>query len=111
MGLSSSKQGAKLLSEATKLEIDAAIKSEKVFIVSKTFCPYCRSAIANIKKYSSPKIIQIESNPEMTAIQNYMSQITGARSVPRVFINGNFIGGGDEIAKLERSGKLSEMLR
>lgn len=38
---------------------------------------------------------QIENNPHCEAIQDYMKQKTGARSVPRVFINGRFFGGGD----------------
>ena len=36
--------------------------------------------------------------------------ITGGRSVPRVFVAGKFIGGGDDTEALARSGKLKEML-
>lgn len=39
---------------------------------------------------------QIENNPYCDAIQDYMKEKTGARSVPRVFVNGKFFGGGDD---------------
>ena len=46
----------------------------------------------------------------MGAIQNYLQQITGARSVPRVFINGKFYGGGDETAAGARNGDLKNRI-
>ena len=39
-----------------------------------------------------------------------MKQLTGGRSVPRVFIGGKCIGGGDETDAAHRSGKLQGML-
>lgn len=39
-----------------------------------------------------------------------MKQLTGGRSVPRVFIGGACIGGGDETEAAHRSGKLQGML-
>ena len=46
---------------------------------------------------------------EGTTTQDYQDQlkdITGGRSVPRVFMGGSFIGGGDEMVALQKSGKL-----
>lgn len=42
--------------------------------------------------------------------QDYMQQLTGARSVPRVFIQGKFIGGGDDTARLASTGELKTLL-
>lgn len=39
-----------------------------------------------------------------------MMEITGGRSVPRVFIDGEFFGGGDETAMAVRTGQLTEAL-
>ena len=36
-------------------------------------------------------------------LQAYMKQLTGASSVPRVFIGGSCIGGGDETSAAHRS--------
>ena len=46
----------------------------------------------------------------MDDIQNELASRTGARSVPRVFIDGAFIGGGDETAAMAKSGELQKML-
>ena len=49
---------------------------------------------------------------EGTVAQDYqevLRQITGGKSVPRVFLGGNFIGGGDEMVEFQRSGKLRSM--
>ena len=43
-------------------------------------------------------------------VKDYMKQLTGGRSVPRVFIGGKCIGGGDETEGAHRSGKLQGML-
>jgi len=42
-------------------------------------------------------------------IQDVLKRMTGARSVPRVFINGKCIGGGDETAALQKKGKLAAL--
>lgn len=46
----------------------------------------------------------------MSKIQAYMGQVTGATTVPRVFVNGQFIGGADDVMRLHSSGKLRELL-
>ena len=46
----------------------------------------------------------------MNLIQDELEEITGARTVPRVFINGKFVGGGDDIVDLDRRGKLRDLL-
>lgn len=55
--------------------------------------------------------IEIENRPDCNDLQDVFQDFTGARSVPRVFVNGNFIGGGTDVKKLYENGKLAEMLR
>lgn len=43
-------------------------------------------------------------------LQNALEKMTGARTVPRVFINGTFVGGSSVIEKLYSDGKLETML-
>ena len=40
-----------------------------------------------------------------------MHQLTGGRTVPRVFINGQCIGGGNETSSAHKSGQLEKKLR
>ena len=56
------------------------------------------------------KIIEIEDMPEADAIQDYCGKVTGGRSVPRVWIDKKFIGGGDDVEKAFKSGELQKML-
>lgn len=43
-------------------------------------------------------------------MQDVLLSITGGRSVPRVFIGGKFIGGGDETAAAAADGSLEKMI-
>ena len=67
-----------------------------------------------LKKYNIPaknvEIQEIENDKDCNEIQDYMRQLTGGRSVPRVFIGGKCIGTGDETQAADRSGKLQWML-
>jgi glutaredoxin 3 len=40
-----------------------------------------------------------------------MMERTGRRTVPQIYIGATHVGGYDELAALERAGKLDEMLR
>lgn len=46
-----------------------------------------------------------------SAIQDYLLSLTGDRTVPRVFIGGNCIGGSSETKKLQQDGKLVPLLK
>jgi len=94
--------------------INQKIKEKPVYIISKEYCPFCVKAKDALKGYNIKQecieIMEIENNPNMNEIQDYMKQITGGRSVPRVFIGGKFIGGGDETMTAHKSGNLQKML-
>ena len=46
----------------------------------------------------------------MSEIQDALLGITGGRTVPRVFINGKFYGGGDETAAGSKNGEIKKKL-
>lgn len=54
--------------------------------------------------------IELDNRDDGDSIQDVLGEITGARSVPRVFINGEFVGGGTDVKALYESGKLEKML-
>lgn len=93
---------------------DAKIASKKVVVISKSYCPFCKKAKQVLGKYKisdeNIEYIEIENRPDMDEIQDHMRSLTGARSVPRVFIGGKCVGGGDEVASLDAKGKLKPML-
>jgi glutaredoxin 3 len=43
-------------------------------------------------------------------MQEIMIQKTGRRTVPQIYINGEHVGGFDDMAALDRAGKLDAML-
>ena len=43
------------------------------------------------------EVMELDKTPDGPAIQDIMLSMTGGRSVPRVFINGKFIGGGENL--------------
>lgn len=100
---------------SVKAAMDKKIKEKPVFIISKEYCPFCVKAKDALKGYKIKpeciEIMEIENDPNMSEIQDYMKQLTGGRSVPRVFIGGKCIGGGDETKSAHKSGKLQKMLQ
>lgn len=60
----------------------------------------------------SDKIVVVELSRRGDAgqIQSYLGQLTGARTVPRVFVGGSSLGGCDDTLAADRSGALKKML-
>ncbi|XP_060595049.1 uncharacterized monothiol glutaredoxin F10D7.3-like [Ruditapes philippinarum] len=94
--------------------IEDKIAKNKVMMFSKSYCPYCTMAKTALSNYNlgtdEYKIWEIEREPNCAEIQSVLRDITGAQSVPRVFINGKCIGGGSETKALHESGQLQSML-
>eukprot|EP00798_Chlamydomonas_sp_ICE-L_P007500 gene7500-646_t len=91
-----------------------AIASDKVVVFSKSYCPFCVKAKQAIKAAMGAAftftVVELEDNPDCQAIQDALSNVTGGRSVPRVFVNGKFIGGGDDTASKAASGELKTLI-
>lgn len=82
-------------------------------------CPYCvkaKKVFDRVKeknkdfKYEMLNLNEFDAS-KTAEYQDYMKKLTGARSVPRVFIGGKCIGGGDDTVALEKNGKLEETLK
>jgi glutaredoxin 3 len=81
----------------------------RVEIYSSMFCGYCARAKALLEK----KGVQYENIDvlEDTSQRDEMVKRAGGRTtVPQIFIDGVHVGGSDELAALERQGKLDAML-
>lgn len=87
------------------------INDNKVVIFSKSYCPYCRRAKALFAELGiEAKIHELNEIENGHAIQEALLEMTGQRTVPSVFINGQHIGGSDKTLELHESGKLMELL-
>jgi glutaredoxin 3 len=80
----------------------------QVEMYSTGWCPYCARARALLqRKGVAFAEIDIEEEPGRRA---EMIRRAGRTSVPQIFINGEHIGGSDEMAALDRAGKLDPKL-
>lgn len=81
----------------------------KVEIYSTMWCGYCARARALLqKKGVAFEDIDIETD---TSKRDEMVKRAGGRTtVPQIFIDGKHVGGSDDLAGLERAGKLDALL-
>lgn len=87
--------------------VKETVKSNAVVVFSKTYCPHCTTAKRALNSIGAKfKTFELDEMDNGSAIQSALAQITGRRTVPNVFVGGSSIGGGDETATLNRSGKL-----
>ena len=72
-------------------------------------CPYCVSAeqLLRTKGVTEIEKIRVDLQPDLRL---EMMGKTGRRTVPQIFIGAAYVGGYEELVKLERSGELSRML-
>jgi len=80
----------------------------KVEIYTTPWCGYCARAkgLLDKKGVAYEEMDVMEDGPKRTEMRTRSKRST----VPQIFINGQHIGGSDELAELERAGKLDAML-
>jgi glutaredoxin 3 len=88
---------------------NSAQKHKKVEIYTSSSCPYCVKAKALFdKKGVSYTEIHLQDDAEREAM---IKRTGGARSVPQIFIDNNFIAGGcDGLYQKEAKGELNSIL-
>jgi glutaredoxin 3 len=81
----------------------------KIEIYTKFLCPYCTRA----KALLSAKGVAFEEHDISMGgpLRAEMLERAGGRNtVPQIFIDGRHIGGSDDLASLDRAGKLDPLL-
>lgn len=81
----------------------------KVLMYSTAVCPYCiraeqlllRKGVTEIEK------VRVDLQPEL---RSAMVEKTGRRTVPQIYIGDEHVGGYDDLAALDRAGKLEPLL-
>ncbi|XP_076578161.1 glutaredoxin 2 isoform X1 [Chaetodon auriga] len=91
--------------------VQEMVSQNCVVIFSKTTCPYCKMAKNVFNEIGATyKVIELDEHNDGRRLQEALAQMTGARTVPRVFINGNCIGGGSDTKQLHQQGKLLPLI-
>jgi glutaredoxin 3 len=89
---------------------DAAGTVPTVVMYGTGACPYCQMAERLLRARGVTEIakVRVDLEPEKRA---EMVQKTGRWTVPQIYIGGMHVGGYDEIAALDRAGRLEPLLR
>jgi glutaredoxin 3 len=81
----------------------------EVVIYSTTVCPFCVRAKALLsKKKVAFQEINLTEHPGRR--EEMVSRANGRRTVPQIFINGQHVGGCDDLHELEAAGELDALL-
>jgi glutaredoxin 3 len=79
-----------------------------VKIYSSKFCGYCVAAERLFtSKGVSYQLIKVDEDPEMFRV---MTEATGRRTVPQIFIGEHHVGGFDDLSAINQSGELDSLL-
>ena len=72
-------------------------------------CPFCQMAerLLRSRGVSAIDKIRVDLEPERRV---EMMEKTGRRTVPQIYVGDRHVGGYDELAALDRAGRLDELL-
>ncbi|XP_043292020.1 glutaredoxin-1-like [Cervus canadensis] len=95
--------------------MNSNIQSGKVVVFIKPTCPYSRRTQELLSQLSFKQgllgFFDITDNGDTNEIQDYLQQLTGARTVPRVFIGKECIGGCTDLVNMHERGELLRQLK
>jgi len=82
----------------------------KVSMYCTAVCPYCQMAeqLLRSKGVTEVEKIRVDLEPERRVD---MMKKTGRRTVPQIYIDETHVGGYDDLAALDRAGRLDALLR
>ena len=81
----------------------------EIIMYSTGYCPYCAKAKELLQQKNAPfSEIRVDLNPEL---RDEMIAKSGRHTVPQIFINGQAIGGCDDLYALEHQGRLNQLLK
>ncbi|MDH7971077.1 glutaredoxin 3 [Sphingomonas sp. AR_OL41] len=81
----------------------------KVEIYTKAFCPYCSRAL-NLLASKGVAVDEFDITMGGPRRGEMLERANGRTTVPQIFIDGQHVGGSDDLAALDRDGKLDALL-
>jgi glutathione peroxidase len=100
-----------------KAAVDAYIGRFPVVLFSKSYCPYCKKSKTLLSKYidltdtANVRVFELDEMEAGDAVQAYLGELTGATTVPRMFVGGESVGGNDDAHKLDSAGGLEPKIK
>lgn len=81
----------------------------QVEIYTKAFCPYCARALRLLGD-KNVAVDETDITMDRTKREEMIGRANGRTTVPQIFIDGQHIGGCDDLVALDRAGKLDPLL-
>lgn len=81
----------------------------EVIVYSGPNCPYCQRAKLLLQK-KGVAFTEIDVKADPARQEEMMARSQGRRTIPQIFINGQHIGGCDDLYALDSAKKLDSML-
>ncbi|WP_255536587.1 glutaredoxin 3 [Pacificimonas pallii] len=81
----------------------------QIDIYTKFLCPYCTRAKTLLEKKGAA-FNEIDISMGGPKRQEMLERANGSTTVPQIFIGDTYVGGSDDLAALENSGKLDALL-
>ena len=77
-------------------------------IYTSDYCPFCRAAYQLLdEKGVSYKKISVDKDP---GVWKEIHRKTGRSTVPQIYLNGQHVGGFDDLSAADRSGELNTII-
>ncbi|CCC66596.1 hypothetical protein NCAS_0A00360 [Naumovozyma castellii] len=109
------KKENKMVAQETIDYVQKLIKENKIIVFAKSYCPYSiatRRTLFNDCKVPQSKalVLELDLMQDGQEIQQALLAINGQKTVPHVYIAGEFIGGNHELQQIFQSGELQKKL-
>ena len=92
-------------------KVNEMIAMNRVMMFSKSYCPFCDTAKQVLTKHKAEFFAyELDEEEDGSEIQSQLLNLTKQRTVPNIFINGEHVGGCDDLKAKDKSGALAAML-
>lgn len=88
----------------------AVTKQPEILIYRTGWCPFCQQAKRLLVERKGMQVTEIDIEQDPLKKEEMLTRSGGRRTVPQIFINGQHIGGCDDLEALERAGNLDKLL-
>lgn len=101
----------KAMSNPQSSDINDYIRPGKIFMFSKSGCPYCVTAKSILKKLNLPfEVIDQDITPPPPSILKEAEKLSGMRTVPKIFVGTKLVGGCSDLEAKLKDGRLKDLL-
>ena len=91
--------------------IQDELRSHRVVVYSKTFCPHSRAVKEILRSLSQGYVaVELDHVAHGRDLQRALARLTGVSTVPQVFIDGQFVGTAEGTREALASGRLARLL-